>query len=72
MPSKLIVEGGTPGTATGWQRDEVVSYDEAFKRELIEFADCIETGREPRTSAADGLRDVRLAEAVARADRAAG
>ncbi|MGZ4196264.1 MAG: Gfo/Idh/MocA family protein [Solirubrobacteraceae bacterium] len=70
MPSRLIVEGGDAGTAHSWQRDEVVSYEEAFKRELIEFADCIVTGREPRTSAADGLRDVRLAEAVARADAA--
>jgi predicted dehydrogenase len=70
MPSRLIVEGGDPGTAHSWRRDEVVSYEEAFKRELIEFADCIATGREPRTSAADGLRDVRVAEAVARADAA--
>ena len=68
MPSRLIVEGGNAGTARSWQRDEVVSYDEAFKRELVEFADCIATGCEPRTSAADGLRDVRLAETVARAD----
>jgi predicted dehydrogenase len=70
MPSRLIVEGGNVGTAHSWQREEVVSYDEAFKRELVEFADCIATGREPRTSAADGLRDVRLAEAVARVDAA--
>jgi predicted dehydrogenase len=72
MPSKLIVEGGDDGTAHSWQREEVVSYDEAFKRELVEFADCIATGREPRTPAADGLRDVRLAEAIARADTAGG
>ena len=70
MPSRLIVEGGTPGTAASWERDEVVSYDEAFKRELVEFADCITTGREPRTPAADGLRDVRLAETIARVDAA--
>jgi predicted dehydrogenase len=70
MPSRLIAEGGDVGTARSWQRDEVVSYDEAFKRELVEFADCIATGREPRTSAADGLRDVRVAEAVAQADAA--
>jgi predicted dehydrogenase len=70
MPSRLLVEGGDAGTARSWQRDEIVSYDEAFRRELVEFADCIATGREPRTSAADGLRDVRLAEAVARADAA--
>ena len=66
-PSRLVVEGGQGGTSHSWERDEVVSYDEAFKRELREFADCVRTGREPRTSGADGLADVRLCEAVARA-----
>jgi predicted dehydrogenase len=66
-PSRLIVEGGESGTASSWAREEVVSYDEAFKRELREFADCVRTGREPRTSGADGLADLRLCEAVARA-----
>jgi predicted dehydrogenase len=68
MPSRLTAEGGEVGTATSWERDEIVSYDEAFKRELVEFADCISSGRAPRTPPADGLRDVRLAEAIARAD----
>jgi predicted dehydrogenase len=68
MPSRLFVEGGKPGTTHSWQREEIVSYEEAFKRELIEFAQCIETGREPRTSGEDGLGDLRLCEAVARAN----
>lgn len=67
MPSRLVVEGGEPGTAHSWEREEVVSFEEAFKRELIEFADCIATGREPRTSGNDGLADLRLCEAIARA-----
>ncbi len=70
-PSRLLVEGGETGTANSWERDEVVSYDEAFKRELREFADCVRTGREPRTSGADGLADLRLCEAVARANEGA-
>jgi predicted dehydrogenase len=70
MPSRLIVEGGDPGTAHSWEREEIVAYDEAFKRELEEFADCIATGRDPRTSGADGLRDVRLCEAIAHAHAA--
>jgi len=67
MPSKLIVEGGEPGTSHSWQREEVVSYEEAFRRELVEFSECIATGREPRTSGADGLADLQLCEAIARA-----
>jgi predicted dehydrogenase len=67
MPSRLIVEGGEAGTAHSWEREEIVSFDEAFKRELVEFADCIATGREPRTSGADGLGDLRLCEAIAHA-----
>jgi predicted dehydrogenase len=67
MPSRLIVEGGETGTAASWQREEIVAYEEAFKRELIEFAECIATGREPRTSGSDGLGDLRLCEAIARA-----
>jgi predicted dehydrogenase len=70
VPSRLIVAGGEPGTAHGWEREEIVSYEEAFKRELIEFSDRIVDGDEPRTSGADGLRDIRLAEAIARAHAA--
>jgi predicted dehydrogenase len=68
-PSRLFVEGGDPGNAHSWQREEIVSYDEAFKRELREFAECIAGGREPRTSGQDGMADLRLCEAVARAHR---
>ncbi len=65
MPSRLIVEGGEPGTTHAWEREEIVSFEEAFKRELVEFSECIVNGREPRTSGQDGLRDMRLCEAVA-------
>jgi predicted dehydrogenase len=65
-PSRLIVEGGEPGTTRSFQREEISSYEEAFKRELVEFHDCIETGRAPRTPGTDGLADVRLCQAVAR------
>ena len=69
MPTRLVIEGGTPGSAQSWEREEVTSFDEAFKRELVEFSECIRTGREPRTSGADGLRDMRLAESLARSHR---
>lgn len=70
MPSKLIIEGGTPGTADSFKQEEIVSFEEAFKRELVEFADCIAAGRPPRTPGSDGLADLRLCEAIARAHRA--
>jgi|HubBroStandDraft_1064217.scaffolds.fasta_scaffold17899_4 predicted dehydrogenase len=66
MPSLLTVEGGERGTPHGTRTQEVVSYEEAFKRELYELEDAIRTGREPRTSAIDGLHDVALCHAVAR------
>jgi predicted dehydrogenase len=70
MPSKLIVEGGGTGTADSFKQEEIVSYEEAFKRELAEFADCVATGRAPRTPGTDGVADLRLCEAIARAHQA--
>ena len=66
MPSLLTVEGGDRGTPHGTRTLEVMSYDEAFKRELVELDDAIRSGREPRTNAIDGLHDVALCAAVAR------
>ncbi len=66
MPTRLMIEGGDLDSARSWEREELLSYEEAFKRELVEFSDCIRTGREPRTSGEDGVRDMRVAEAVAR------
>jgi predicted dehydrogenase len=65
-PSRLVVEGGTTGTASAWARVECLGYEEAFKRELEGFADCIRTGAEPRTTGLDGLLDVALCEMLVR------
>jgi len=65
-PSRLITEGGEAGTADGWQRDEVVAYDEAFRRELVEFSECLRTGRPARTAGSDAVQDMRLCEQIAR------
>jgi predicted dehydrogenase len=70
MPSKLILEGGGTGSSDSFTQEEIVSFEEAFKRELVEFADCITTGRSPRTPGSDGLADLRLCEAIARAHEA--
>jgi len=66
MPTRLLVEGGELDGAHSWGREELVSFEEAFKRELVEFSECIRKGRAPRTSGQDGLRDMRLAEAIAK------
>jgi predicted dehydrogenase len=64
MPTELVLESGEPGTAHAWRTRETVSYDEAFKRELVEFADAIDAGRPPLTSGVDGLRDLALCAAI--------
>lgn len=66
MPSQLTVEAGVRGTPDNTREVEIVSYEEAFKRELVELEEAIRTGREPRTNAVDGLHDVALCHAIAR------
>jgi predicted dehydrogenase len=41
-----------------------VSYDEAFRRELIEFHECVTTGMAPETTVADALGDSRWIQAM--------
>jgi hypothetical protein len=67
MPSELTVEGGEPGSAHSWSRVESVSYDEAFKRELVELHNAITDDRPPLTNGEDGLHDVLLCRSIARA-----
>jgi len=43
-----------------------VSYEEAFRRELVEFADCVRTGRTPRTDALGFRQDMELLTTIAR------
>lgn len=60
----LVIEEGSPGTAASSRREHIESYEEAFKRELVEFHAAIVEGRPPRTSGADALRDVALCQAI--------
>ena len=66
MPSELTIEGGDPGGPHSWSRVEIVSYEEAFKRELVEFHMAIGEDRAPRTDGIDGLHDVTLCHSIAR------
>jgi predicted dehydrogenase len=59
-PTELVIEGGEVGDPRSWVTHEVVAYEEAFKLELIDFADCIAEQRAPRTTGEDGLADVEL------------
>jgi predicted dehydrogenase len=65
MPSQFAIEGGDKTTPHSWRTIETLSYEEAFRRELVEFADCIRSGREPRTNVIDALHDVALCAAIA-------
>jgi predicted dehydrogenase len=42
------------------------SYEESFRREWRHFNHCATTSTAPRTSAADGLRDVEILRAIVR------
>ncbi len=44
-----------------------VSFEEAFKRELLEFDECVRTGRTPRTSGPGFRQDLEVLTAIARA-----
>lgn len=43
-----------------------VSYDEAFKRELLEFDECVRSGRTPRTTAEGFRQDLEVLTEIAR------
>ena len=64
MPTLLSVEGGEAGTAHSWKTEEVSSYAESFREELLHFHDCVTTGKRPLTTGVDALGDIALCEAV--------
>jgi predicted dehydrogenase len=63
-PTTLLSETGTPGTASSTRSEEITSFEESFKRELIHFHECATTGSTPTTSAADTIRDIALCESI--------
>ena len=63
-PTLFVDETGTPRHAETQRSEEVVSYEESFKQELIHFHDCVTKGERPVTSAEDTLHDIALCEAV--------
>jgi predicted dehydrogenase len=69
-PTRLVVEEGEPGGVASRRIEHVVSYEEAFKRELEEFHAAIVEDRAPRTTGEDGLRDVALCRDIVAAHAA--
>ncbi len=70
-PVELVLEGGSQEGPRSWRTVETISFESAFKRELLEFYACITQDREPRTTAEDAVRDVALCQAIISATRAA-
>lgn len=65
MPTLLITEDGESlPSPRSTRTEEIASYREGFKEELVHFHDCAVSGREPTTSGADSLRDIALCESV--------
>jgi predicted dehydrogenase len=71
MPTELVLEGGSTETPRAWRTAERVSYESAFKRELLEFYACVHENREPRTTAEEAVRDVAFCQAIIKAHMAA-
>jgi predicted dehydrogenase len=64
--TSLRSEGGEAAGAGAWAMTEYASHESSFKRELIDFYECITTHRKPRTDALDAARDLALCEAFIR------
>lgn len=64
MPTLLISEDGEAKSPHSSRTEEITSFNESFKEELIHFHECVTAGREPLTSGRDTLHDMALCEAV--------
>jgi predicted dehydrogenase len=63
-PIELVLEGGSMESSRSWRTVETVSFESAFKRELVEFYECVTNNREPRTTAEDAVRDVAFCQQI--------
>jgi predicted dehydrogenase len=63
-PTMLVLEEGGAEPAGTRRVEELVSYDEAFRKELLEFHASIVEGRAPRTDGDDALRDIALCRSI--------
>jgi predicted dehydrogenase len=70
MPTLLFSETGEASSPRSSRTEEITSFNESFKEELIHFHECVTTGREPVTSGRDTLHDIALCEAIVGVHRA--
>ena len=68
-PTMLVLEEGGAEPAGTRRVEELVSYDEAFRTELLEFHASIVEGRAPRTDGDDALRDIALCRSIVESHR---
>jgi predicted dehydrogenase len=71
-PTLLVLEDGEEKSQRSSRTEEITSYRESFKEELIHFHDCVTSGREPVTSGRDALHDIALCEAIVGVHRSRG
>jgi predicted dehydrogenase len=64
-PTALEMEGTEEGAP--FVTSVTISYEEAFKHELLHFHECIRTGATPLTSGEEGRQDLVVLQAIARA-----
>ena len=67
FPSPVIVQGGEGELS--WEKRVIVSYDEAFRRELMAFYDNVVNRRKPRTSVEDALQHMQFIQQLIDAAR---
>ena len=65
-PTMLAIEGGDPDNVDSWRREEVTSYESAFKLELVAFYEAVVNGTKIPTDGTDGARDIALCQAIIR------
>jgi len=62
FPTPVVFQGMEGGAA--YEKRVMASYDEAFRRELVEFHDCVVSDRQPLTGAADGRQDIKVLQQI--------
>jgi predicted dehydrogenase len=62
FPSPVIIQGGEGELS--WEKKVIVSYDEAFRNEMLAFHANIREGRQPATTVFDALKHARFIQEV--------